>query len=267
MAATTEDMKQNIGKPTNIVVCFDCTGSMSACIADVRTKLRTLAKQMFEEIPGLRMGVIAHGDYCDGERCLQLLDLTDNIDAILDFLEHTPNTSGGDADECYEYALKMAGTMSWPEEGGSLLMIGDCAPHDVGYRLVNPLWEIAFDSKTLNICWKDELGSLLSRNVKVFPLQCMKNSYSVRENNFWESLASISQTPLLQLNDFGESTENLEAVAFASSGHENYTRYAERTKGRRSLLSTSYSTNMTALDSYVTTTDLAEDSIKDEASE
>jgi hypothetical protein len=61
------EMKHNLGKPTAVVFSFDTTASMSPCLAQVRKTLRNLVEQMTQDIPDLKIGLIAHGDYCDGQ--------------------------------------------------------------------------------------------------------------------------------------------------------------------------------------------------------
>lgn len=197
-----KEMKNNIGNTTALVVSFDCTGSMSSCIQEVRQKLRDLAEMMFQDIKGLKIGLIAHGDYCDGDNCINILDLTDDVERIMNFINNTPNVGGGDAPECYEYVLHQAKSLSWPETGGAFVLIGDATPHEQ-----NPN----------NLDWRVELKGLKEKNVNVFAMQCLKSN-NAEQNKFWEEVSGEAGTPLLILEHFGESATTLGAVAYASSG-------------------------------------------------
>ena len=53
------------GGPMEVMFSFDTTGSMSGCIAEVKTKVEEIITRLFTDIPGLRISVMAHGDYCD----------------------------------------------------------------------------------------------------------------------------------------------------------------------------------------------------------
>ena len=66
-------------------------------------------------MPGMRIGIIAHGDYCDegSTYVTKVLDLTDDKDAIVRFVERVEPTGGGDAPECYELVLNQARDLSW----------------------------------------------------------------------------------------------------------------------------------------------------------
>lgn len=234
--STTEKVKNNIGKSSHILFAFDTTGSMSPCIADVRTKLKMLASEMMDDIPDLKIAVISHGDYCDGVHCIKTLDFTNDLDEILTFLHNSPNTSGGDAEECYELVLHEAGKLSWPETGGSVVMLGDDAPHSVGYmygEIVNQL------------DWKIELETLLSKNIKVFPIQCLGR----QQIHFWRDLAELSNTTLLEMNDFSDTAVNLGAVAYASTGRvEALDAYGAK---YRACSSSDFSDNISKLSNYV----------------
>jgi hypothetical protein len=207
---TVKEMKSNLGGSSNVCLSFDTTGSMQPCIQQVRQKLRDLVESMTADLPGIKIGLIAHGDYCDGDNCIRSLDLTDNLERIMKFINEAPNTGGGDAPECYEFALQTAKNMSWPKEGGSVILIGDDQPHEV-----NPN----------NINWRHEVKEMLEKNIKVFPMQCLHRKSNDPVNNFWEEISQISGTPLLMLESFNDSANTLEAVAYASAGVESFNFY------------------------------------------
>lgn len=204
-----EEMKSNLGGSTNVVFSFDCTGSMLPCIQQVRQNLRDLIKAMSADIPGLKVGLIAHGDYCDGPNCIHVLDLTTDLEKIMSFINDVPNVGGGDAPECYELALRTAKNLSWPEEGGSFVLIGDETPHEI-----NPE----------NIDWRQEMAGLKDKKVNVFAMQCLFQPNAAR-NAFWEEVSQIGDTPLLILESFNDSANVLAAVAHATAGEEHYERY------------------------------------------
>jgi len=52
-----------------IVFSFDTTGSMSACLQEVRMKVKETVTRLMKDIPKIRIGIIGHGDYCDKKNC------------------------------------------------------------------------------------------------------------------------------------------------------------------------------------------------------
>lgn len=169
---------------------------------------------MFTDLPTLKIALIAHGDYCDGPRAITLLDFTSDLDVIRRFLSEVPDTSGGDAPECYELAMNQARGLSWPEEGGTLVMIGDDEPHSTDYPL-----------NTNKLDWKAEVKSLQEQKVKIFAMRCLTR------RAFWDDLAKLAQTPLLELTgDFQGSMASLEATAYAGAGTEAYAMYSGKAR-------------------------------------
>ena len=55
----------NNSEKVEIVLHKDTTGSMRPCIAEVRKKIESGFTKLFKEMPDLRIGLGANGDYCD----------------------------------------------------------------------------------------------------------------------------------------------------------------------------------------------------------
>lgn len=92
----------------DMVIAFDTTGSMSAYINAVKTHVKELVPKLFSSNPDLRIGIVAFGDYCDMRskdnfgKAYQVLDLTNDENKIIKFINEAQDTSGGDGDEFYE---------------------------------------------------------------------------------------------------------------------------------------------------------------------
>jgi hypothetical protein len=85
-----------------------------------------------DEIPGMRIGIIAHGDYCDAGSTYvtKKLDLSGDVAGICNFVQNVEPTGGGDAPECYELVLHEAQSLAWtPTNSKTLVLIGDDIPH------------------------------------------------------------------------------------------------------------------------------------------
>ena len=211
------DIVGSIGNATQVVFSFDTTGSMAPAIADVKKKMKESIAEMFKNIPGLEIGLIAHGDYCDGDDCIKILQLTKDQKAVEEFIKSAPATAGGDSDECYELVLKTARIIGWLADdnpGKVFVMIGDASPHGINYP-----------NNKEKLDWKDELLKLTGMGINVYALQCLYKEHRQEENKFWEDISKISRTPLLKLDTFGESAHTLSAIAHAAAGTEVYTQY------------------------------------------
>ncbi len=67
-----------------IVFSFDTTGSMYPCLTQVRRKIKNTVTRLIDELPLIRIGIIAHGDYCDAGSTYvtKIFNLSGDVDAI-----------------------------------------------------------------------------------------------------------------------------------------------------------------------------------------
>ena len=91
-------------KKMDVVVSFDTTGSMYPCLTQVRREVENFIGGMFKEFKELRIGIIAHGDYCDKDNPYTIIykELSRDAVELSKFVRNVYRTYGGDADECYE---------------------------------------------------------------------------------------------------------------------------------------------------------------------
>ncbi|XP_025078119.1 uncharacterized protein LOC112554533 isoform X2 [Pomacea canaliculata] len=176
------------GRPVEVVFSFDTTGSMYSCLQEVRSKLRECCTRLIQDIPRIRIGVIAHGDYCDQSTyVIKSIDLTSDTQALVNFVMGAPSTSGGDTPECYEWVLRKTQSLDWSEEAAkALVVIGDCLPHPKGHT-------------DQQVFWRDELALLSGMGVKVYGVQALDQREAVP---FYQELAEASGGRYLRLRHF-----------------------------------------------------------------
>lgn len=200
--------------PIDIVFSFDTTGSMYPCLSEVRRKVAATAARLFGEIPNLRIGIIAHGDYCDSRIYVtKHLDLTADSAAVINFINAVERTGGGDAPECYELVLQEARTRQhWrPAAKRVLVVIGDEVPHPVAH---NPG----------RIDWRAEAKELSTAGILVHGVQCLNNRHA---ESFYSSIAEVTGGFHLRLSQFMESTELFMAIAYQQQGAEALQKYED----------------------------------------
>ena len=123
-----------------IAISFDTTGSMYGCLAEVKGKIQDIVQKLQADIPGIRIAIIAHGDYCDkANYIVKWIDFGADVREMCNFVENVDKTHGGDRDECYELVLRrVQEVLSWtPGSQRSLVLIGDAAPHEPGYKYLD----------------------------------------------------------------------------------------------------------------------------------
>jgi hypothetical protein len=204
-----------------VVFSFDTTGSMYPCLTQVRRHVKATVTRLSEEIPGIRIGIIAHGDYCDkgSTYVTRHLDLTDDVAAICKFVEAVKPTGGGDAPECYELVLREAQGLSWTAgTHKALVLIGDDVPHPPAHT-------------PDKINWRDEVDKLTAAGIPVYGVQALNRKHATA---FYQELARKSGGFHLTLDQFAYVTDMVLAVCYKQASDEQLQHYEQEvvTQGR-----------------------------------
>ncbi len=191
---------------------------MYPCLTQVRRNVEQLIRRQFAEIPGIRIGIIAHGDYCDGPRMISKHELSTDLRSLTRFVERVESTSGGDAPEAYEAVLHEARGFNWTSgESKALVMIGDEVPHS------------ATEAQNRHrLDWRNEARALNDLGVRIYGVQCLNRRHAT---SFYSTIASVSGGYHLQLDQFNNINELLLAVAYRQAGEEDLQRYETEIQG------------------------------------
>ncbi len=195
-----------------VVFSFDTTGSMYPCLTQVRRKIKETVTRLIGEIPLIKIGIIAHGDYCDegSTYVIKKFDLSGDVDAICNFVQNVEPTMGGDPPECYEFVLHEAQTLSWSEAASkSLVLIGDDIPHPPAH---NP--------KKLN--WRQEVDKLAQKGIMVYGVQALNRSHATP---FYKELVEKSGGFHVTLEQFSYITDLFLAVCYQQYSQEQLQDY------------------------------------------
>lgn len=203
----------------DMVIAFDTTGSMSAYINAVKTHVKELVPKLFSSNPDLRIGIVAFGDYCDMKaptlygKAYQVLDLTNDENKIIQFINEAQNTSGGDGDEFYELVIKKITEETAWREGSTkaVLLIADAAPHRVGYSYSTIV-------KNAQIDWREEAKKASELGIK-FDTMTIDPMYV----EWYKELSAMTNGVSVPFNNSGKTSQVIEAAALSRGG--------ERTRG------------------------------------
>ena len=197
-----------------IVFSFDTTGSMYPCLTQVRRKIKNTVTRLIDEIPLIKIGIIAHGDYCDegSTYVTKIFNISGDVDAICDFVQNVEPTGGGDAPECYELVLHESQSLSWSKSATkSLVLIGDDIPHPPAH---NP--------KKLN--WRKELDKLAEAEITVYGVQALNRPHATP---FYQELAEKSGGFHINLDQFSYIRDLFLAVCYQQSSNEQLQAYEQ----------------------------------------
>lgn len=198
-----------------VVFSFDTTGSMYPCISQLRRKMESVTKELFDEIPNLKIGLIAHGDYCDehSSYVIKELGLTNKITNIIDFIRNCGNTYGGDAPECYELVLHNVRNFKWSAKKNKVLvLIGDDVPHGPNQ---NPK----------HLDWRNELDCLLEMGIHVYGVQALNRKHA---NYFYDEIAQTTGGFKLNLDQFSEIVDLIKAICYRQVSDNAISKFIEK---------------------------------------
>ncbi|XP_072029279.1 uncharacterized protein [Amphiura filiformis] len=201
-------------KKVEIVFSFDTTGSMYSYLTEVRSRLRETVTRLLRDIPNIRIGIIAHGDYCDqhSSYVIRHADITSNVDQLVDFVDNVPRSGGEGNFACYEWVLKKSQELDWTEDAAkALVILGDVVPHGVNHT-----------DQGLN--WHDELDRLCQRDIKVYGVRVRTYEPAA---DFYQHLAEKSGGAYIKFQHFSVITEMFLAVCYRETGDEQLDAYCE----------------------------------------
>lgn len=187
----------------DILLTFDTTGSMYPCLSEVRRRVVETVERLFKELPNVRIGIIAHGDYCDKNTTYVTKQLPFSTDAndVIDFVKDVSSTHGGDAPECYELVLHEARSFAWESDKRILVMIGDSIPHAQNEA-----------QNYLHLDWMEEVVALHKElNVEIYAVHCLGNRYT---EPFYKEIAKYTNGYKVALHQFNNAVEMIMAVFF-----------------------------------------------------
>lgn len=195
-----------------VVFVNDTTGSMLPCQMMVRREVERSFTRLFKEIPNLRVGAGAHGDYCDrgNPYVTTWHNLTDKIHDLCQFVRSVRGTNGGDAAECYELVLREAQSLNWSKDASKvLILIADDLPHP----------QTDFQNLRYNggsgIDWRQEARALARMGIVVHTVQCLNRRYATA---FYKELAEITGGYHFSLDQFSEVTDLIMAICYKQAG-------------------------------------------------
>ena len=207
--------------PMEIVFSFDTTGSMCSCLDEVRGRVQDMVQRLQSDIPGIRIAIFAHGDYCDASRYItKYEDFTDDVAKLCNFAKNVESTGGGDSDECYELVLHEVRTeLSWTHGSQrALVMIGDSNPHEPDYP-----------QNKLKLNWRDEADELGKMGVRIYSVQCGGYSGSTE---FYKSISDRTAGKHLKLNQFQNVFDFIMAVCYREKGADFLDSYEKEVRAR-----------------------------------
>jgi hypothetical protein len=184
---------------------------MSSVLKGLRKNLEATIKKLFTDVPDIRIGLIAHGDYCDMPKFFWSLQPTKNQEAIIAFIKNAPGTGGGDFPECYELVIHEAIKMDWKAATRVLVVIGDANPHEQGYQ---------YENHQVGIDWQQEAELAKEKGITIFSCHASA-SHRIESLHFYNTIARITGGYYFTLENLASFKDYMTAICLhAADGAE-----------------------------------------------
>lgn len=207
------------GERVEVVFHGDTTGSMSPCFRTVQRRFEDALTRLFKEIPNLRIGISANGDYCDvgSTYAFKRYDLTRDIHGLCQFVRNIERTNGGDLPECYELVLREAQSFDWTLGAKKILVFtADDVPHPT-HDLQNRI-----NNGGTGLDWREEANALSRMGVVVYAVQCLSKRSATA---FYRELAERTGGYHLELDQFDEVVDLLMAACYQQTSPEAFAQW------------------------------------------
>ncbi|OWF53078.1 uncharacterized protein LOC110446844 [Mizuhopecten yessoensis] len=203
-----------------ICFSFDTTGSMYSCLDEVRGRIQDMIQRLQADIPGIKIAVFAHGDYCDRSNYItKHIDFTTDAATLCKWVNDVGRTSGGDADECYELVLHEVQSLNWtPGSQRALVMIGDNNPHEPNYPQNNQ-----------RLDWRTESDNLSNMGVRIYSVQCQNYNGA---DHFYKTIAEKTSGHYLKLAQFTNIFDFIMSICYREKGAEFLQDYEKEVRAR-----------------------------------
>jgi hypothetical protein len=116
------------GKPLDLVLCLDTTGSMKDDIDAIRKALIPMLRKRLSGFSGFRIGMVLYKDYFD-EYLTRKIAFTDDFSRFQTVLNGIQPRGGRDIPEAVYEALYAGTSFPWEAESRLIILIGDAPPH------------------------------------------------------------------------------------------------------------------------------------------
>lgn len=115
----------------DLAVAFDATLSMAAVLPGIRDGLTQILRELACSGLNVRVAAVAIGDHDGNAYVTHLHPFTNEIQAVIDFINGVEPSSGWSFEEAYEDALRDLSVLTWRTGAQKYaLMVGDDIPHE-----------------------------------------------------------------------------------------------------------------------------------------
>lgn len=219
-------------RKVDICFAFDTTGSMSGCIRQVTNNIQDIVKELFKNVPNVRISIVAFQDF-NFRYIWKPIDFTNDEGALIHFMKNLESqycvtgkdigfthTDDSDLNECYEYVMHRVPELNWSSDSmRALVMIGDAPPHEPRYAYKG-------------ISWRDETQRLKRMGVNIYSVECFSYSLARENKEFYGTIARETNGYHLRLDQFTMIPAMMMAICYKQMGQERLQSYENELRVR-----------------------------------
>ncbi|KAI8846832.1 hypothetical protein BC829DRAFT_254940 [Chytridium lagenaria] len=209
LSSTRSVTRPGMGKPVivaDIVFLMDITGSMQKFIDNARLTMMEIMRTVSEEIHGFtpRVGFVGYRDYEDTQR-FAVLDFTDNIDHVVEFIGNIVANGGGDFPEDVKGGLCEMLKLRWSSRHKILVHVADAPAHGLQFhdgRHRDRHQDGGIGEKTM----EDILREMTERGI-IYNFIRLNNSCDIMVREFSTILSRYNRGRPVRVTELGDSAD------------------------------------------------------------
>jgi hypothetical protein len=219
-------------RKVDICFAFDTTGSMSGCIRQVTNNIQDIVKELFKNVPNVRISIVAFQDF-NFSYIWKPIDFTNDEGALIHFMKNLDSqycvtgedikftdTNDSDLNECYEYVMHRVPELNWSSDSmRALVMIGDAPPHEPQYAYKG-------------ISWREETQRLKRMGVNIYSVECYCSCLARENKEFYGTIARETNGYHLRLDQFTMIPAMMMAICYKQMGQERLQSYENELRVR-----------------------------------
>ncbi len=207
----------------DIAIVLDTSGSMGAILNKLKNNIRSIVKDLFEKIPGVRISLGFFQDYND-DYVWKGQDFTVEQESLINFMKNLNNIKGIEGppgwssrgegyQECIEHAFYEVHQLNWiSETSRSLIFISDTIPHSP---------EVALNGRN----WEEELQKIKDRGINIYSVFANNWQNKKHIKDFYRRIAVETNGYNLYLEQFAHIIEIMTAICFRAMSQERLETY------------------------------------------
>jgi hypothetical protein len=203
------------GDSLDLVLICDCTGSMGSWMKRAKETLHDIIQNVLKAHEGLtiRISFVGYRDFCDNARQFAILNFTEDVQQVKDFIDKEPATGGGDMPEDVVGAYIKVSELEWKAETRIAFHICDAPAHGRQYHNDKSIWDTYPNGHPSKTTVEQMMTKMKQLNVNLTFIKLTMHTDTMFEkmcNAYNDNKFSLELTDMDQSNLQGKTKEDID---------------------------------------------------------